>query len=387
MQSLAMLREQLKNGGVIRPVYENLEGLELGGADDYDYNCCHDYNDESTVVTKTTITTSASMMSDARRAGVNLNQKHSYANNHIKKKSSPPSAPPLPPPTSDSRSTNSNNNNTSPKAQWGKGFISSEERQRKELRDKQKNFAVELKEQNKRKIFQQKRVKQQRIIEHQRKVENEAARVEREGGGGVGVFDYNGSGGGVWGDGDGDGGLPIPPQYAFSSSNDLLKTQKPGGKAAFKSGLTMDEDSLMRSLARLDFRLEEKKIVLESKSVCSGAGGEGRSRGGKRVGGGGGGGEGGEKGARKTTFQPKQQQPFIQRQRNPQGSQPPPSLPSYQPPQFHPRPPIESKPKSKARADRKPLSNQSNLKIDASAEGNVYVGPGLDALITPQYVR
>lgn len=296
MQSLAMLREQLKNGGVIRPVYENLEGLELGGADDYDYNCCHDYNDESTVVTKTTITTSASMMSDARRAGVNLNQKHSYANNHIKKKSSPPSAPPLPPPTSDSRSTNSNNNNTSPKAQWGKGFISSEERQRKELRDKQKNFAVELKEQNKRKIFQQKRVKQQRIIEHQRKVENEAARVEREGGGGVGVFDYNGSGGGVWGDGDGDGGLPIPPQYAFSSSNDLLKTQKPGGKAAFKSGLTMDEDSLMRSLARLDFRLEEKKIVLESKSVCSGAGGEGRSRGGKRVGGGGGGGKGGRKG-------------------------------------------------------------------------------------------
>ncbi|GMH79344.1 hypothetical protein TrLO_g8402 [Triparma laevis f. longispina] len=197
MQSLAMLREQLKNGGVIRPVYENLEGLELGGADDYDYNCGHDYNDESTVVTKTTITTSASMMSDARRAGVNLNQKLSYANNHIKKKSSPPSAPPLPlpPPTSDSRSTNSNNNNTSPKAQWGKGFISSEERQRKELRDKQKNFAAELKEQNKRKIFQQKRVKQQRMIEHQRQVEEEAARVEREGGEGVGVFDYNGSGG------------------------------------------------------------------------------------------------------------------------------------------------------------------------------------------------
>ena len=49
--------------------------------------------------------------------------------------------------------------------------------------------------------------------------------------------------------------LSLPPQYANSSDDALLKTMKPGKKIAFKTGLTMDEESLKRSLARLDFQV------------------------------------------------------------------------------------------------------------------------------------
>jgi len=44
--------------------------------------------------------------------------------------------------------------------------------------------------------------------------------------------------------------------------DDMFSTMKAGGnKQGFKTGITMSEEQLMRSLARLDFRLEEKKAA------------------------------------------------------------------------------------------------------------------------------
>mmetsp|Transcript_11887 Transcript_11887/g.24089 ORF Transcript_11887/g.24089 Transcript_11887/m.24089 type:complete len:515 (+) Transcript_11887:200-1744(+) len=341
-ESLAMLREQLKNGGVLakNPIYENLEGLDLSFT-----------GDENSIVTKSTITTAASMAipAHARPKGPSSD---SYAKKHVKKLSPPPPVPSrVPPPSTNNSSASSN----APAPQWNKGFVSEEENRRRELRERQAAFAKQLKEQNRKKINHQKKVREQRILEHQRQQQQEQEQGSVRSAPVIRGQQHD---------------LPLPPQYANSSDDVLLKTMKPGGKAAFNTGLTMDEESLKRSLARLDFRLEEKRVVLETHSLCS-------ERNQHRV---------KKKNGKKKSPGPKAP---VQ--------QPVPCLPSYQPPQFQPPPPTE---KERARPPLRSRTNRSNvgsshppnfeppakLVVDPppARGGAVYIGPGIGALVTPK---
>ena len=118
-------------------------------------------------------------------------------------------------------------------------------------------------------------------------------------------------------------------------------------------------------MARLDFRLEEKKIVLDTHSVCSEKENRAKNR---------------NKGKKPGPTAP--------------ARQPAPHLPSYQPPQFQPPPPTE---KERVRPPLRSRINRSNmvaskphfeppikLVVDPPPSGAVYIGPGIDALVTPK---
>ena len=175
--------------------------------------------DDNSTVTKSTITTAVSMAAAPRARPKWTSSESSYANKHVKKMS-----PPVPPRAAPPSTNNSSRSSNGRGPQWNKGFVSEEEKKRRGLRERQAAFAKQLKEQNRKKMEHQRKMREQRILEHQRQQEQEqgsvrSAPVTRQ-----------------------QHDLPLPPQYANSSDDALLKTMKQGGKAAFQTGLTMDEE-------------------------------------------------------------------------------------------------------------------------------------------------
>jgi hypothetical protein len=257
---------------------------------------------------------------------------------------SPPSSLPPPPPLSSGGSVKHDK-------KFGIGHVSAEEAERRELLARQKEFAKKMKERNaeafrakqeaRRKREEEQRREQAELIEQQnRELAMQQAQQHQ--------YDQH--------------MYPPPPRMMqpSESGDDLFSTinMKVGAKGSgggFKTGMTMGEDALMRSLARLDFRLEEKKVVLETYSLAPS-----------------------NKGRRK--------KPGPKQAKNRQPERVVARLPAEQPQQhvyYNAPPPAPSQ----TRAPLIDLSQQPVFEpakaVGGGGGGQVYVGHAYDALVTP----
>ncbi len=209
-ERMRQLRGMLRDGCIISPEYHEIDGdIETHankGADSQNADTVRSTG-KKVILRTSGVDSGAEASVKSTRSG--KSSRKSFAK--FKKSTTvrvPPPPPPPPPHLGGS--------------EWGVGFVSPQEKARRDLLERQKKYAAKVKEENKKRQMEARR----------KKVEMEQAqRATQDNDVEIALMDLN-----------------------------FAETIKP--KKNFKTGCTMDEDALKRSLARLDFRLMEKRAAM-----------------------------------------------------------------------------------------------------------------------------